>query len=107
MLIGFIIQINLSLNLFLKAALVFAVLVLVRFLATSFLKFNTKEKVYISLNMPKGIAVAVLVFSLSFLTNLEGIAQINELIIIIMIYSLIVSSLINKYSQKFIRVKLD
>ncbi|MFT4311513.1 MAG: cation:proton antiporter [Candidatus Woesearchaeota archaeon] len=106
MLIGFIVQINLNLDLILKSITVFLVLIAVRYLATYFLDFNKKERFYISLNMPKGITVAVLVFSLSFL-QIPQLFVINELLILITIYSLILSAILNKFSQKFIRLKIE
>jgi NhaP-type Na+/H+ or K+/H+ antiporter len=109
-LLGFIIQIQFDWGFILKSFLVFLLTIVARYLAVKIIMkkhdFKPKEEWFIILNMPKGIAVAVMVFSLS----VRGLAQletINNLIIMMMIYSLILSTVIDKMSHYFINVKIE
>jgi NhaP-type Na+/H+ or K+/H+ antiporter len=116
LLIGLIIDIPLSFGFAFKTFIIFIVLIASRSLAimiaTKRTEYNMKEKFFMSLSMPKGIAVAVVVFTFSLigLTNLEVVAiekTILDAIIYIMVYSLILSSIIDRFSQKFIRIKVE
>lgn len=109
LLLGLIIQLNISLKFIGISLLVFGILLLSRYLALQASLgnlFNFKEKLFMTLNMPKGIATAVLVFSLSILSIPDLMPMLN-LVVIIMIYSLLLSTIMNRYSQNFIRVKID
>ncbi|MFP4567367.1 MAG: cation:proton antiporter [Candidatus Woesearchaeota archaeon] len=106
--IGFIIQININLTFILYSLLVFLTLIITRFLSTLMLpneKYNIKEKIYMTLTMPKGIAVAVLIVALSLLENPQ-IDIINNLLLAIIIYSLLLATIVNKFSEKLINIKV-
>lgn len=109
-LLGFIIEININLIFLGKSVAVFAVMIIARYLATrmslSKKDYNTKEIWFITLNMPKGIAVAVIAFSLSVF-GLAQLETINNLIVVIMIYSLVLSTIVNKLSSKFISINVE
>lgn len=108
-LLGFIVRINISLEFFIKSIVIFLILILTRFVAVKISlksnKYTSKELMYMTLNMPKGIAVAVLVFSLSLL-NVPQIDIINNLLLAVIIYSLILSTIVNKFSDKFINMSV-
>ncbi len=108
-LLGFVIEINITMPFIIKSLIIFATLIITRFIAIKITlrkqKYTEKEIIYMTLNMPKGIAVAVLIFSLSFL-NAPQINIINNLLIITIIYSIIISTIINKFSHKFINMQL-
>lgn len=107
--IGFIVQINIDLMFLIKSFIIFLTLILTRFAAVKLTfsnkKYTNRELLYMTLNMPKGIAVAVLIFSLS-LIKVPQIAIINNLLVLVVIYSLLLSTIVNKFSEKFINMKL-
>ena len=81
---------------------------MVRFIALDLslrnMKLTTKEKFFMALNAQKGIAVAVVAFTLSTL-NIQGIELILNLILAFMLYSIIVSTITIKFSGFFIKEK--
>ncbi len=107
--VGFIVQLNLNLTFILNSLLIFLILIITRFISFAITlpqeKYTLKEKIFMTLIMPKGIAVAVLIVALSFLENPQ-IIIINNLLLAIFLYSLILSTIVNKFSEKFINVKL-
>lgn len=107
-LIGLIIKIPLTLDFLKTSLLLFAIFVAIRFFAVmiSFKKgeYAFKEKVFISLNVGKGIAVAVIAFSLATLA-IEGITPILDLILAFLIYSIILSSVVVKFSKFFTKIE--
>ena len=120
LLIGLIINIELSIGLLLQALLIFVVLILTRLVAIAFafpdkenatIKFNPKEKFFMACSMPKGIAAAVVAFSLSVFAIPDALVPMMDttvaLIVIMMLYSLILSSVIDRFSLKLIRIKLE
>jgi potassium/hydrogen antiporter len=114
-LIGFIVAVEFSFWFMIKALVLFFVLVLTRLTAIQWSlkdKFSYPEKVFMALSMPKGIAVAVVAFTLSLMPLasplLEGYMQtILQLVVICIIYSLIFSSVIDRFSYLLINVKID
>lgn len=108
-LIGFIVKVDLSLTFILKSLFVFIVLLLARYLAVRVSlrrrEYTKKEQWFIILNMPKGIAVAVLVFSLSVF-GISQLETLNSLMVLMMIYSIILSSIVTNFADHFIRVKV-
>ena len=107
LLLGFIVNVNFNGTFILKSLAVFIGLIFTRFLAVKFVMkdYLFEEKIYMVLNMPKGIAVAVLIFSLS-LMGVPELDLINNLLVFIIIYSLSLSTFINRFSEKFIKVSL-
>ena len=101
---------------FLTSGLLFLIYVGIRFISVeiSFRKadYNFKEKLFITLNSPKGIAVAVVVATLFIYsvpgaaTFIPGIKTLLDLSLIFMIYSILVSSIILKLSKFFLRAKV-
>ena len=106
-LLGFIVDLNLSFSFYIKALGIFGLLVLTRYLAIFSVldeNFSTGEKWFITLNMTKGIAVAVMVFSLSILPN-EPLTLVNNLLVVMIIYSVLTSTVVNMYSKRFISLE--
>lgn len=129
-LIGFILPIDLSLGFILKSVVLFAIMVLLRFIAVEIVylndHLNLKERIFISLNCAKGIAVAVVAFLLTNymlelpvmidgvklmnvmpLINYPGAEIIIDLMILFMVYSILLSTIMSKFSQHFIRLKVE
>ena len=108
-LIGSIIDIPVKLSFFIPATLLFIAYLLLRFLAVEFSSigagYNFKEKLYMSLNIPKGIAVAVVVFTLAT-KSIAGMDVILDLILLFMIYSIILSTVITHFTKFFTKVAI-
>ncbi|HHE36692.1 MAG TPA: hypothetical protein ENL16_02655 [Candidatus Woesearchaeota archaeon] len=106
-LVGLMIKFPLTLSFFFKSSFLFFLLVLSRaasvFIILRREDYSFKEKLFIALNMPKGIAVAVVAFTF-LLYEVEQMRIILNLLLVFMIYSLILSSIIDRFSKKFIRV---
>ena len=104
-LVGIAARIPLTFGFFIKSLSLFFVYLLIRFLAVnlSFQKqgFALKEKIFMALNVQKGIAVAVVAFTLTTL-KIEGIEPIISLILIFMLYSIILSTVVIKFSKRFV-----
>jgi len=64
-------------------------------------KMTNKELWYMSLNMPKGIAVASVTFTIA-LQNINGIQTLVNLIMAGTILSLIISTIVTRLSSKFL-----
>lgn len=108
LLLGFIVSLNLPYMIYLKTLVVFLLIILARWIGIwAVLKngtFNNKEKWFMTLNMPKGVAVAVMVFSLSLIES-RPLTELNNVLVIIIIYSVLLSTVVNKFSSKFINLK--
>jgi len=105
-LLGLIVIIPFSFEFFFKSIILFLLYLGIRFLAIIFslrgMNFDLKEKIFMSLNVQKGIAVAVVVFSLANL-NIEGIGIILNLVLAFMLYSIILSAVTLRMSKLFIK----
>jgi CPA1 family monovalent cation:H+ antiporter len=108
-LIGFAIDVPLgNLSLWIDAFILFIIYLIIRFITVSISlndeELTIKEKVFMTLNVPKGIGVAIVVFALatkaSSATNaIQGLDLILDLIIIFMIFSIVLASLVCKLSS--------
>ena len=106
-LVGLVIVIPFTASFLLKSASLFLILLFLRFIAIeiSLSGYNFKEKLFMTLNAPKGIAVAVVVFLLATIA-FTGMAEITNLILAILLYSIVLSSLVAKFSKFFIRTEI-
>jgi len=105
LMVGMLVVINFDLTFFIKSIVLFIVAVIARFLAVVLSlqgsEFKWREKLFMSLHMPKGIAVAVVTLSLAVLWP-----ELNELLtlmILFMAYSLILGSVTDRFSKYFIK----
>tara|TARA_Y100000310_G_scaffold342247_1_gene444645 strand:- start:52758 stop:53948 length:1191 start_codon:yes stop_codon:yes gene_type:complete len=105
-LIGLIVAIPFSGDFFIKSILLFALYLVIRFFSVIFslrgMDFTLKEKLFMSLNAQKGIAVAVVVFSLATL-EIEGMSTILNLSLAFMLYSIILSSVVLRAVKYFVK----
>ena len=105
-LIGMVIAIPFSLDFFIKSLILFLLYLLIRFfsiiLSLRGINFTFKEKIFMSLNVQKGIAVAVVVFSLATL-GIEGMGIILNLSLAFMLYSIVLSSVVLRIVKFFIK----
>ena len=105
-LIGIVIAIPFSNEFLMKSILLFVLYLVIRFVSILFslrgMDFTLKEKIFMSLNAQKGIAVAVVVFSLATL-QIEGMQTILNLSLAFMLYSIILSSIVFRTANFFIK----
>ena len=107
-LLGFIINIELSLGFIIKSIVIMIVLAMSRYYALkmSMKELQKNEIIFMTLNMPKGIATAVLLFSLSVL-NIPELDIIINLTVMIIIYSLILSTIANRFSKEILGYDIE
>ncbi len=67
------------------------------------LDYRFKEKLFMTFNVQKGIAVAVVAFTLTTL-NITGIQTILHLTLLFMLYSIVLSTVIVRFSNYFVKV---
>jgi len=107
-LVGVMVKIPFTASFIFKSLFLFALLVLSRvaavFVCLKDSKYPFKEKLFISLNMPKGIAVAVVAFTFS-LSGHPQMSIILNLVLAFMIYSLVLATVVERLSGLFINVE--
>lgn len=107
--IGLIIDIPLTRVFFIKSFSLFLLFLLVRFASLNLAffrkEYHMKEKIFMTLNIPKGIAVAVVAIALSTLA-IPQIKTVLDLVLAFLIYSIIFSTIITKFSKYFIRTQV-
>jgi len=105
-LIGMVIAIPFSTNFIIKSLALFLLYLLIRFISIIFslrgMNFTLKEKIFMALNAQKGIAVAVVVFSLATL-GIDGMGIVLNLSLAFMLYSIVLSSVILRIVKFFIK----
>lgn len=105
--IGIVIKIPFSAKLFIQAAYLFGISILIRSFCVQMLfaksDYTFKEKVFMSLNIPKGIAVAVVALSLAVFP-IAGLVPVLNLVIVFMIYSIVLSTIATHYSKYFTKI---
>lgn len=112
--VGFFISFSFEPDFLIKSIVLYLIMLLIRLGAVyaSHLhdNLNFKNMVFMAFNSPKGIAVAVVVFLLNqdavFMSNVESKTILN-LILLFLIYSLIFSTVLSKFSKFFINLKIE
>ncbi len=108
-LVGLVISIPLSVTFFVKALVLFILYLMIRFFTihTCFLKskYTLKEKIFMTLNVSKGISVAVITFTLTTL-GIPTIDPVLHLSLIFVIISIIIPTVLMPFSSYFIPPKL-
>lgn len=107
-LVGMLVIIDFNWGFFFKSLALFTISIIARYFAVLMTMhgsdYKGREKVFMALNMPKGIAVAVVTLTLSLLdTPLNGIVT---LMILFLVYSLILSSITDRFGKFFIKKEL-
>jgi len=103
--LGLIIKIPLTLTFIMGSLLIFFIILLARMGAVFTVlrkDCSLREKLFIGLNMPKGVATAVILFSLA-LYNYAPFELLLQLILAFMIYSLILSTIVDKLSWSMVK----
>lgn len=112
--IGFMIEIPITWGFFFKSIMLFILYLVIRFAAiyiTFREEFNLKEKLFMTLNVSKGIAVATIAFALttlyaepgSVLYQLEGVPSLLNLTLVFMFYSIILSTIMIRFTDFFLK----
>ena len=107
-LIGSIISIPFTKAFLIPATVIFLVYLVIRLLSVEISfphEFAFKEKLYMSLNIPKGIAVAVVIFTLAT-QSIPGMGMILDLILLFMIYSIVLSTIITHFTKFFTKIDI-
>lgn len=108
MLVGFIVSLRMPLETYFYGFIAFLLLMFARFIAVqiTFRKdgYSAKERWFVILVNPKGIATAVMVFSLSILA-VDALTPVLELIVLTIVYSVIVATIIARFSDSFLQTE--
>ncbi len=107
-LLGLLIDIQWSVAFVIKSLALFFVFLLIRLLSIhiSFWgEYTLKEKIFMTINAPKGIAMAVVIFLLSTYA-IPGLEQILDYGLAFILYSIVLATLVIKFSKFFIQQEL-
>ena len=107
-LVGIIIDFPLDINFILKSIILFMVYLVIRYMSIqicfSQLNYSFKEKLFMTLNVSKGIAVAVVVFILATY-DIPDIGPILNIVVAFIVYSIILSTIVTKLSRHFLEAE--
>lgn len=108
-LIGLIIKVPLNYVFILKSVLLFVLYLVIRYAAITIslksLNYDFKQKIFMTFNVQKGIAVAVVAFTLTTL-YIGGMQTILHLILLFMLYSIILSTVVVRFSTYFVKTEV-
>ena len=100
-LVGFIISVPLTSKFLITSFVLFVISLFIRHMAILIVfrqsPYTLSEKVFMSLNVQKGIAVAVVAFTLTIL-NIPAIDLVLNMILMFMLYSIILSTIMVRFS---------
>ncbi len=103
-LIGFIIILPLNPDFLIRSLILFTIYLIIRYFAIQLSfkeEYTIKEKIFMALNAQKGIAVAVVAFTLTIL-DIGEISLILNIILAFMLYSILLSTIVVKFSRYFV-----
>jgi len=104
-LVGIIINFPLNFEFIFKSILLFVIYLVIRYIAVqlcfSKLNYSVKEKLFMTLNVSKGIAVAVVVFILATY-NIPKMIPILDIVLAFIVYSIVLSTIVTKLSRNFL-----
>jgi NhaP-type Na+/H+ or K+/H+ antiporter len=101
--VGLVIKVPFTTDFILRSLFLFAVLILIRIVAVSTVlkQYTSAEKIFISLNMTKGITIATVVLVLSTF-HYTDITAILQLMVMFMIYSFLTSLIVDLNARKLL-----
>ncbi|MBL7100558.1 MAG: cation:proton antiporter [Nanoarchaeota archaeon] len=106
-LLGLLIKIPLEKSFLLKSLMLFLIYLFIRFASvnTTFKSsdLNFRERIFLSLNISKGVAVAVVAFVVAASITTSYIKTLLDLIFLFMFYSIVVSSFAARFHKFFLR----
>lgn len=106
-LLGLLILIPLNTVFLIKSGILFLVYLFIRFAAVNVTfrssDLNFREKLFLSLNVSKGVAVAVVAFVVAASVTTAYIKTLLDLIFLFIFYSIVISSFAAKFNTFFLR----
>lgn len=100
--VGLLVNIAPSWKVMIDALIIYLIICVIRLVSIkATADVSNKEAVFMTLNAPKGVAVAVVVLILSTMA-LDNFAAVRDIALIVMIYSLFVSSLTMIFTKQLI-----
>lgn len=109
-LVGLSIEIPWTFDFFLRSFILFIIFLLIRYLAIEFSfrdnMFTSRQKIFMALNASKGIAVAVVAFLLTTY-QIQGMDVILDLILVFLIYSIMISTVVLKFQDYFLKEEMS
>jgi NhaP-type Na+/H+ or K+/H+ antiporter len=107
--IGLVIFMPFTADFLLKSLVLFGIFLLIRFISLNISfsgkDYSAREKIFITLAAPKGIAEAVVAIALSALL-IPQMGTVLDLVLAFIIYSVIISAVTVKFSKLFIRTDI-
>ncbi len=109
-LLGIIIKIPLNPAFIFKSFLLFLVYLLIRFLTVHLVFLKTKiknrEKIFMTLNVSKGVAVAVVAFIMaSLIDTIQGLNIVLDLTFLFILYSIVLATITKKFTPLLLQGK--
>ncbi|MBU2561861.1 MAG: cation:proton antiporter [Nanoarchaeota archaeon] len=107
-LLGLLIDIDWSVSFLIKSLALFFVFLLIRLLSihiSFWSEYTLKEKIFMTINAPKGIATAVVIFLLSTYA-IPGLTQILDYGLAFILYSIVLATVVIKMSRFFLQVDI-
>ncbi|MBS1266591.1 MAG: Na(+)/H(+) antiporter 1 [Candidatus Woesearchaeota archaeon] len=112
--IGLITKIPLTLDFFVRSFLLFILYLVIRYIVLELVfrkQFRFKEKLFMTFNVAKGIAVATIAFAFttlytdptSIFYQLEGVSLLLNLTLVFMFYSIILATVVAKLKDFFLK----
>jgi NhaP-type Na+/H+ or K+/H+ antiporter len=101
---------------YVKSLLLFVCLLICRAAAVFYALENDyltfKEKLFATLNIPKGVAMAVVAFSFTVMVNsgealYAGLAPMLDYMLAILVYTLVLSTIVTRMSKQLIHIDIS
>jgi len=106
-LVGLVIKAPFTISYLWRALVLFIIYLILRYIAIAFAmrnyNYSFKHKIFMALNVQKGIATAVVVLALSTL-GIPELKSVVDLSLMFMIYSIILSTVVGKFSGFFLDI---
>jgi cell volume regulation protein A len=105
--IGLIVRFPLTLSFIFKSLVLFGIYLIIRYISIRVAFKKTllfKEQLFMTLNVQKGIAVAVVVF---FFAGIPSLVEVLHLSIVFMLYSIVLSTVLLLFTKKLLNLKVE
>lgn len=94
----------------LKSSALFFIYLIIRYVSVALSvwkeNYSPKEKIFLTLMIPKGIGVAVVVFTLgSYALNIIWLNEMLQIVVVFMLYSIVFSTIVSKFLHKFLKTE--
>jgi len=110
-LIGTVIFVTPDSTFLLKGSLLFLIYIIIRFVSVLIGggKFSIKEKIFMSLNVPKGVDVAVIILIIisGSYSEIKGIEIVLRLCLLFVLYSIVLSTVATRFTDYFLNLNVS